>query len=105
MALEISKLMKVLYDFLMQGSKENDKKVADLWVQTGKQDHWDPCFSRPLNDWEVGKVEDLFSRLQGKVVDSAKEDKMGLGRKLRVKSPWQCASLARIEENARTFMD
>ena len=50
--------------------------MADLWVQTGKQDHWDPCFSRPLNDWEVGKVEDLFSRLQGKVVDSAKEDKM-----------------------------
>lgn len=38
--------------------------------------HWNPLFLRPLNDWDVDKVEDLFSRLQRKVVDSVREDKM-----------------------------
>ena len=35
--------------------------------ETWERGHWNPCFSRPLNDWEVVEVEDLFSRLQGKV--------------------------------------
>ena len=36
--------------------------------------HWNPCFTRALNDWKVDKVEDLFLRLQGKTVDSVGED-------------------------------
>ena len=30
--------------------------VVDLHVQTGEKGHWNPCFSRPLNDWEVAKL-------------------------------------------------
>ena len=40
-----------------------------------KRGHWNPCFSRLLNDWEVDKVNDLFPMLQGKV-DSVRKDKM-----------------------------
>ena len=50
--------------------------MADLWVQHGENGHWNPCFSRPLNDWEVDEVGDLFVKLQGKAVDMAEEDKM-----------------------------
>ena len=50
--------------------------MADLWVQHGENGHWNPRFSRPLNDWEVDEVGDLFVKLQGKAVDMAKEDKM-----------------------------
>ena len=38
--------------------------------------HWNPCFSRPLNDWEVDAIGDLFVKLQGKAVDLEGEDKM-----------------------------
>ena len=43
--------------------------VTDVWVQLGQRGHWNPYFSRPLNDWEVDEVVDLFLRLHGLVVD------------------------------------
>ena len=36
----------------------------------------EPCFSKPLNDWEVDNVEDLFSRLQREALDNAGKDKV-----------------------------
>ena len=45
---------------------------SDKW-----EGHWNPYFSRLLNDWKLDDLEELFSSLQGVVVDSEGEDKVG----------------------------
>ena len=50
--------------------------VIGLWVHEGERGHWNLCFSKSLNDWEVDIVEELFSRLQGEMVVGEEEDKV-----------------------------
>lgn len=38
--------------------------------------HWNPLFSKNLNDWETKRVEAIFLRLQNKVVRRNEKDKM-----------------------------
>lgn len=34
--------------------------MVDLWGETVVGDHWNLCFSRDLNDWELSNVETFF---------------------------------------------
>ncbi|RVW93922.1 hypothetical protein CK203_028234 [Vitis vinifera] len=58
--------------FALPSSKE--AWVADLWVQSPEGGGWNPSFSRPLNDWEIGKAGCFLSRIQDKVVVEERKD-------------------------------
>ena len=46
------------------------KGLGDWFKRSNKEKgHWNPYFSRQLNDWELENVEQFFSRFQGKVVN------------------------------------
>ena len=50
--------------------------MAKLWQHSNERGGWNPNFPRPLNDWEIVIVERFLARLQVKVVDEDKEDKV-----------------------------
>ncbi|RVW74508.1 Protein NRDE2-like [Vitis vinifera] len=52
------------------------KRTSPAYPPTGKGDHWNPCFSRTLIDWEMERVESYLLRLQGKLVKRDVKDKM-----------------------------
>ena len=58
--------------FTLASSKE--AWVTDLWVHSSKGSGWNPSFSRPLNDWEIGMVKCFLSRTQDKVVVEERKD-------------------------------
>lgn len=37
---------------------------------------WKPCFTRPLNDWELEEVDHFLIRIQGKKVHGGQEDRV-----------------------------
>ena len=47
--------------FLLAVNK--DGWVSEAWEEGGDLGSWSPCFSRHLNDWEMGEVEILFCKL------------------------------------------
>ena len=49
--------------------------VAEVWDTLGEDGGWNPCFSRPFNDWEMGMVERFLLSLQGKKVIINLEDR------------------------------
>ena len=40
--------------------------VADVWEPSREGGVWTPCFVRPLNDWEVEEIQNLFQAIQDK---------------------------------------
>ena len=50
--------------------------MVELWQLSNKGSGWNPNFLRPLNDWEIVIVERFLARLQYKVVEEGKEDKV-----------------------------
>ena len=38
--------------------------------------HWNLCFSRNLNDWELNNIEQFFARLQGTIVNGEEDRAM-----------------------------
>ena len=50
--------------------------MAELWQHSNEGGGWNPNFLRPLNDWEIVIVEPFLARLQDKVVEEGKEDKV-----------------------------
>ena len=58
--------------FALASSKE--AWVVDTWVQSPAGGGWNPSFSRPLNDWEIGKAGCFLSRIQDKVVVEERKD-------------------------------
>ncbi|RVW20905.1 hypothetical protein CK203_113003 [Vitis vinifera] len=51
--------------------------VSQMWEQAEEGGCWNLVFTRQINDWELGEVEQLFNRLQGQVIRSGVEDVMG----------------------------
>lgn len=50
--------------------------MAGVWDPMGKRRHWNPYFSRNLNDWEIEMVEGFLLRLHGKNIRRDEEDGM-----------------------------
>ena len=50
--------------------------MAEVWVASGEEGGWNPCFSRPFNDWEMEIVERFLVTLQGKKVVTNMEDRV-----------------------------
>ena len=48
----------------------------ELWQHSNEEGGWNPNFPTPLNDWEIGIVVRFLARLQVKVVEEGKEDKV-----------------------------
>lgn len=48
--------------------------VADIWDDLGEGGHWNPCFIKHLNDWELDNVEDFLSIHEGKSVKREVKD-------------------------------
>ena len=48
----------------------------DIWDETRAKAYWNSCFSRHLNDWELGVAETSLSRLQDKLVRGKDFDQM-----------------------------
>ena len=53
-----------------------DDWVSEAWEEGEDLGSWSPCFSRHLNDWELGEEEALFRKLQLLVVRKEVEDVM-----------------------------
>ena len=53
-----------------------DDWVSEAWEEGEDLGSWSPCFSRHLNDWELGEEEALFRKLQLLVVRKEVEDLM-----------------------------
>ena len=51
-----------------------DVWVEDVWDSFVSRGGLEPCFSRPLNDWEVGSMERFLSCLDGLRVHRDEED-------------------------------
>ena len=50
--------------------------VVDIWDSSTQRGRggWNPCFSRPFNDWEVDMLESFLVQLHGKRVCGDVED-------------------------------
>ena len=47
-----------------------------MWEQVREVGCWNPVFTRQINDWELGEVEELLRRLQQQVIKRGVEDVM-----------------------------
>ena len=68
--------LNVSFPSLFTLSNSKDAWVAKLWQHSNEECGWNPNFLRPLNDWEIVIVERFLARLQDKVVEEDKEDKV-----------------------------
>ena len=50
--------------------------MADLWDTLGEKRGWNPCFLRPLTDWEVDLAGHFIGTIQGKKVILEMEDRV-----------------------------
>ena len=53
-----------------------DVLVRDVWDSFGEGGVWNPCFTRPFNDWEVREVEKFLLAIQPSKIISSREDKL-----------------------------
>ena len=60
--------------FALVASKE--AWVVEVWDASGEEGSWNPCLSRPFNDWEMEIVERFLFSLQGKKVVTNMEDRI-----------------------------
>ena len=61
--------------FALATSKE--AWVNEVWTAFRERGgSWNPCFSRPFNDWKMEEVERLFCCLGGKKVNVDEEDRV-----------------------------
>ena len=51
------------FPFLFNLSTNKEGWVAEAWEENEVGGSWGLCFTRHLNDWEVGEVENLLSKL------------------------------------------
>ena len=51
------------FPILFNLSVNKEGQVAEAWEEDGVGGSWGLCFNRHLNDWEVGEVESLLSKL------------------------------------------
>ena len=68
--------LNVSFPSLFTLSNSKDAWVAELWQHSNEECGWNHNFLRPLNDWEIVIVERFLARLQDKVVEEDKEDKV-----------------------------
>ena len=68
--------LNVSFPSLFVLSNSKDAWVVELWQHSSERGGWNPNFPRSLNDWEIGIVELFLARLQDKVVEEGKEDKV-----------------------------
>ena len=50
--------------------------MVELWQHSNERGGWNSNFSRPLNNWEIVIVKRFLARLQDKVVEEGKENKV-----------------------------
>ena len=66
--------LRVSFPSLFALTVDKDASVTDVWEVSGEVGGWFPCFTRPLNDWEMDAIESFFQTPQGKRVCLGKED-------------------------------
>ena len=55
-----------------------DARVAEVWNSSREKGGWSLVFSRPLNDWELEKVERFLQALHGRKYKLLQVDKLVL---------------------------
>ena len=67
-------MLKDAFPILFLLAVDKDGWTSDSWEESGELGCWNPCFSRHLNDWEMGEVESLFRKLHSLAVRRDVED-------------------------------
>ena len=68
--------LAVAFPELFSISIDREAWVNQMWEQVREGGCWNPLFTRQINDWKLGEVEELLNRLQGQVIKSGVEDVM-----------------------------
>lgn len=50
--------------------------VVDIWGESQEGGHWNPCFSRQFNDWELKSVNAFLAKLQKYSMKRGMEDRL-----------------------------
>ena len=68
--------LNVSFPSLFPLSNFKEAWVVELWQHSNERGGWNPNFPRPLNNWEIVIVKRFLARLQDKVVEEGKENKV-----------------------------
>ncbi|RVW42450.1 Transposon TX1 uncharacterized 149 kDa protein [Vitis vinifera] len=64
------------FPILFNLSVNKEGLVAEAWEEDGAGGSWGPRFNRHLNDWEVGEVENLLSKLHPLAIRRGVDDSL-----------------------------
>ncbi|RVW26396.1 Transposon TX1 uncharacterized 149 kDa protein [Vitis vinifera] len=64
------------FPILFNLSVNKEGLVAEAWEEDGARGSWGPRFNRHLNDWEVGEVENLLSKLHPLAIRRGVDDSL-----------------------------